>query len=196
MAEFKEALSNLSPIAFDDLPSKDGLPPFLTSLFEHAELIVNSVPFESADSATAFTPALANTAHTAEDTLCDPTKVPLPSYKRDPACIKSWGKPIKINAKDNPLGVQVFKMAAHDRHGAWFARRSVHQGIGFNKCKKAAAHEFLESLKVQEGPGSGAVRGVGADRRVESIKVSEESKLEGRWAWLWASSMRLHLGKQ
>lgn len=179
MAQFKDALSNLSPIAFDDLPPKDELPQFLKTLFTHAEFILNSVPVQPADHSGSFTPAPANSANAAEDTFCDPTKVPLPDYERDPSAVKAWGKPIKLAAKENPLGVQVFKMAAHDRHGAWFARRSVHQGLGFKKWKKAASNEFSESLKTQEGPGSGAVRGVGADRRVEKLQASDESIIEG-----------------
>ena len=54
----------------------------------------------------------------------------------------SWGKPVKLSAKENPLGMAVYKMSAKDRHGAWFARRSVLQGIGFARFKKALSEEF------------------------------------------------------
>ena len=180
MSPFKDALRSLSPIAYDDLPSNDALPQFIREAFSHAELLLNSIPTPNAEQAVEFTPCPANNARNAEETYCDPTHVPAPTYDNDPADVKGWGKPIKFNTKENPLGVQVYKMAAHDRHGAWFARRSIHQGIGFNKWKKAATHEFVESLKIQQGPGSGAVRGVAADRRIEKRSGPNESTIEGK----------------
>lgn len=91
---------------------------------------------------------------------------------------QSWGKPIKFNAKDNPHHVAMFKMAARDRHGAWFARRSVHEGIGFTKFRRAMQREFPESLRVEGGAGAGAVRGLAADRRLEQIDVEGLGLLE------------------
>ncbi|KAL9050741.1 MAG: hypothetical protein Q9162_006448 [Coniocarpon cinnabarinum] len=178
MASLKDALSSLSPFAFEDLPSEDKFPQFVKQSFTHAETLLNSVPVQPQDTSKTFEPHPTNSAHNAEETYCDPTSVPLPLYRRDSDAAKAWGKPYKMSAKENPLAVQVYKMAAHDRHGAWFARRSVHQGLGFEKWKKAAQHEFLESLKVQEGPGSGAVRGVGADRRLEKLAGPHNSKIE------------------
>jgi hypothetical protein len=92
---------------------------------------------------------------------------------------KSWGKPLKLAAKEASMGISVFKMAAHDRHGAWFARTSVHEGLGFSKWKRALMREFPESLAVQGGPGEGNVRGIGGDRRLEDIEVPGLGKLEG-----------------
>lgn len=179
MAHFKTALSSLAPIPYDDIPPENELPQFIKDSFAHAELILNSIPAPTTPPTTTFEPKPANSASNADETYCDPAQVPVPAYERDPDGVKGWGKPYKMSAKDNPLGVQVYKMAAHDRHGAWFSRRSVHQGLGFEKWRKAASHEFLESLKVQEGPGSGSVRGVGADRRVEKLKGPHGSTLEG-----------------
>lgn len=70
-------------------------------------------------------------------------------------------------------------MAAHDRHGAWFARRSIHQGMGFAKWKVAMQREFAASLAISGHPGAGAVRGIAADRRVESQEVDGIGKVEG-----------------
>jgi hypothetical protein len=70
-------------------------------------------------------------------------------------------------------------MAGHDRHGAWFARTSVHEGLGFEKWKKAMMREFPESLAVQGGPGEGNIRGIGGDRRLESKVAGGVGKLEG-----------------
>ena len=183
MAEFKEALSSLSPISYDELPGEDAYLQFMQDAFAHAELVINTLPPPSSpsqSSAATFTPAPPNSAKNATETYCDPSQLSIPYYETDSAAAKAWGKPLKLGAKENPLGVSVFKMAAHDRHGAWFARRSIHQGIGFEKWKTAAQHEFLESLKVQGGPGSGAVRGVAADRRIQKHKPSEESSIEGQ----------------
>ena len=183
MAHFKEALSSLAPIPYDDLPSQEALPEFLQSSFAHAEVILNSIPGHASSPSntddSAFSPSPTNSAHNAQETFCDPAQVPLPQYETDATAVKGWGKPLKIGVKENPLGVQVYKMAAHDRHGAWFARRSIHQGLGFSKWRKAAQQEFLESLKVQEGPGSGSVRGVGADRRVERMEVDNGTSIDG-----------------
>lgn len=73
----------------------------------------------------------------------------------------------------------MYKMAGHDRHGAWFARRSVHEGLGFGKWMRAMKREFPVSLAVEGGPGVGSVRGIGADRRVEVEEVEGVGKLEG-----------------
>jgi hypothetical protein len=73
----------------------------------------------------------------------------------------------------------MYKMAGHDRHGAWFARRSVHEGLGFDKWKRAMQTEFAESLAVTGGPGAGSIRGIGADRRLERKLVDSVGKVEG-----------------
>lgn len=73
----------------------------------------------------------------------------------------------------------VFKLSSKDSKGAWFARRSVHEGLGFNRWKKSLEREFPESLKVQGGPGEGNIRGIGGERRVESINVDGVGRAEG-----------------
>ena len=184
MQEFKEGLSSVSPIPYNDIPTDhDELLQWLRRSFQHAETILNSIPTPAqatSDPETPFTPSPANSATNASETACDASSVPTPSLQgRDPELQKQWGKPIKFSAKDNPLGVEVFKMAAHDRHGAWFSRRSIHQGIGFEKMRTGMQREFLQSLKVKEGPGSGAVRGVAADKRVEKRSVEGVGDIEG-----------------
>ena len=73
----------------------------------------------------------------------------------------------------------VYKLAGKDGKGAWFARRSVHEGLGFRKWKLGLQKEFPESLKVQGGPGEGNIRGIGGERVVESISVDGMGQLEG-----------------
>ena len=92
---------------------------------------------------------------------------------------KEWGKPIKLSAKDNPLGMAVYKAAGKDGKGAWFARRSVHEGLGFTKWKLGLQREFPETLEVQGGPGVGNIRGIGGERRVERMAVGEAGVVEG-----------------
>jgi hypothetical protein len=175
------ALQSLRPKDWSDIPF-DNLPEYLTSLWRDAELIANSVPpppngddYQSSRR-TRTNPAPATSA---SDMTVSKVRPPPP----DPTHAKlreSWGKPLKLNARDNPLEIAVYKMAGADRHGAWFARRSVHEGLGFNKWKKAMRMEFPESLAVQGGPGEGNVRGIGGDRRVELKRVENIGRLEGQ----------------
>jgi hypothetical protein len=94
---------------------------------------------------------------------------------------REWGKPVnKIhNAKDNPFQIPLYKLAGKDGKGAWFARRSVHEGLGFIRWRSKLKTEFEETLRIRrenEGAGrsgGGAIRGVGAEKRLEKIPVPE-----------------------
>ena len=97
---------------------------------------------------------------------------------------KEWGKPIKLAPKDNPLGMAVYKMAGKDGKGAWFARRSVHEGMGFKKWKLGLEKEFPESMEVQGGPGEGNIRGIGGERKVEQMEVKGLGRVEGKSSFL------------
>jgi len=76
--------------------------------------------------------------------------------------------------------MNVYKLGAKDGKGSWFARRSVHEGLGFTKWKKGLEREFPETMKVQGGPGEGNIRGIGGERRVAYKKVDGVGKMEGR----------------
>lgn len=173
-------MSSMSELDFDDLPDNDeGLQQFLKDAFAHAEKLLNSLPYPaSSEAEPPSDPTPPGKADTAADTLLDASTIPASIAPRGIDEQKGWGKPIKINAKDNPLKVHVYKMASHDRHGAWFARRSVHTGVGFERMKRCMEREFLESLKVQKGPGSGAVRGIAGDSRLEKRMVPGVGKVE------------------
>ncbi|GAB7365490.1 hypothetical protein MBLNU230_g6563t1 [Neophaeotheca triangularis] len=178
MAELHEALKTLSPIDYDDELDHNALPSFLTETFENAELLCNSVPPPAGGKTTPEAePACSkpNTARSTKDMQVSEARSPAldPSHE---ALQKSWGKPYKFGQKENPLGIALYKMAGKDRNGAWFARRSVHEGMGFDKFKRAMQREFPESLAVQGGPGEGAIRGLTGDRRLERLDVEGGGK--------------------
>ncbi|QDS73949.1 hypothetical protein FKW77_008056 [Venturia effusa] len=179
MSKLHEALSSLSPTDWDSVPHDDALPQFLKQTFSQAELICNSIPPPPGGSdflSSAPNPSAGNASSAAEIIHSDARAA---SPDPDHASLqKAWGKPLKIAAKDNPLGITMYKMAGHDRHGAWFARRSVHEGLGFTKWKRAMQKEFGQSLAVNGGPGEGSVRGIGADRLLEREVVEGVGSLE------------------
>lgn len=178
MTELHRALECLRPKDFADVPVDD-LETFLPDIFAKAELIANSVPpppngtpYESAHRSRND----ANGAKCAADLTISKARRPTPKEQEN--LQKSWGKPLKLGAKEAATGISVFKMAGNDRHGAWFARTSVHEGLGFAKWQKAMMREFPASLEVQGGPGEGNVRGIGGDRRLEDIDIEGLGKLE------------------
>ncbi|CAK4033466.1 Hypothetical predicted protein [Lecanosticta acicola] len=179
MAELHDALKYLGPVEWNDVP-QDNLQQYLAHCFTAGELICNSVPPNP--NGTAFKEAK---PHHRKPNAAKSHKEIHPSAARSHPpdeehgkLQKNWGKPMKFKASDNPLQVSVYKMAGHDRHGAWFARQSVHEGLGFDKFKRAMMREFSESLAVSGGPGAGAVRGLAADRRLQRIDVDGVGRLE------------------
>lgn len=181
MTELQEALECLRPKDFATIPVDD-LRSYLPEIFAKAELIANSVPpppngtpYESSRRSRPD----ANGARCAADLTISQARRPV--SKEHEILHKAWGKPVKLGAKDAATGISVFKMAGHDRHGAWFARTSIHEGLGFAKWKKAMMREFPASLEVQGGPGEGNVRGIGGDQRLEDIRIEGIGQLEGEW---------------
>ncbi|KAF2788772.1 hypothetical protein K505DRAFT_285520 [Melanomma pulvis-pyrius CBS 109.77] len=179
MLPLYNALEALRPKDFNEVPLDD-LKAFLPDLFSKAELIANSVP--PPPNGTPYELSRrsrtdANGATSAADLTVSQVRRP-PPLAEHCELQKAWGKPLKLSAKDNATGISVFKMAGHDRHGAWFARTSVHEGLGFSKWKRAMMREFPESLAVEGGPGVGNVRGIGGDKRLEDIAVEGVGKLE------------------
>ncbi|KAF2875497.1 hypothetical protein BDV95DRAFT_674750 [Massariosphaeria phaeospora] len=179
MSQLHKALESFRPKDFSEVPA-DELNGFLSDLFSKAELVANSVPpppngtpYESSRRSRSD----ANGATAAADLTVSQARRP-PPQPEQAELQKAWGKPVKLGAKESALGVSVFKMAGNDRHGAWFARTSVHEGLGFTKWKRAMMREFPESLEVEGGPGVGNVRGIGGDKRLEDINVKGVGKLE------------------
>ncbi|KAF1986704.1 hypothetical protein K402DRAFT_332028 [Aulographum hederae CBS 113979] len=180
MSRLRDALQALRPKDYAEVPL-DKLDSFLRDTFSQAEVVANSVP--NAPGGDSFlTSSLKrndgpNSATDASSMVVSSARLPPPDTSLA-ELHEQWGKPLKINARDNPLGITVWKMAGHDRHGAWFARRSVHEGLGFTKWKKAMQREFPVSLRVQAGPGEGSVRGIGGDTRLERKVVEGLGKME------------------
>jgi hypothetical protein len=178
MAELHKALETLGPIDWADVPQDLG--PFMKNLFENGELICNSVPPPpggTAYEASQPTQPTPNAAKSAKQVVNSDAR-PVDPHPDHTALQKSWGKPVKLSAKENPLGISVYKMAAKDRHGAWFARRQVLEGVSLTKVRRAMQREFAESLAQSGGAGAGNVRGIGGDRRLEKKEVDNVGKME------------------
>ena len=180
MAALHEALKALGPIDFDDTPLDD-LKPFLSNAFSKGQLLVDSVPIPApSDGSTLDGRSRASsTASSASEISISSARSAAPPSDVE-VLQKEW-KQVKMNPKDNPLGMSVYKLAGKDGRGSWFARRSVHEGLGFTKWKKGLEREFPETMKVQGGPGEGNIRGIGGERRVAYKNVEGVGKMEGRF---------------
>ncbi|KAL8682322.1 MAG: hypothetical protein Q9186_001598 [Xanthomendoza sp. 1 TL-2023] len=184
MAALHLALQSLGPSDFSSVPTEESkTKEYLQHLFAQAQTIVDSVPIAAEDISTPSTPARSrsNTAITSPSGASDLTTSSARSDLINPANIllqKEWGKPIKLGTKENPMGMSVYKMAGKDSRGAWFARRSVHEGLGFRKWKLGLQREFPESMEVQGSPGEGNIRGIGAERKLEKLEVNGVGAIE------------------
>ncbi|ETN46477.1 uncharacterized protein HMPREF1541_00662 [Cyphellophora europaea CBS 101466] len=181
MAELHKALQALAPADFAEVPSNpEDLDAYLSDIFEQTQLILDSIPIASPDEASlqrAKPGTSPSAASSASEMLTSGARSEPPAADRL-ALQKEWGKPIKLGQKENTLGMSVYKASGKDSRGAWFARRSVHEGLGFNRFKKAFEAEFPTSLAVQGNPGEGNIRGIGAETRVEDITAPSQGKVE------------------
>lgn len=183
MSALHAALKTLSPTDFTTVPTDDSLKDFLAETFADAQLLVDSIPIPPpADSALPAGRPRSNTtssiASNASDISASSARTSPPAADVE-ALQKEWGRPVKLNPKENPLGMSVYKLAGRDGKGAWFARRSVHEGLGFDKWKLGLEREFPETMKVQGSPGEGNIRGIGGERRVEFKEIPGVGKMEG-----------------
>ena len=180
MVEIHQALSRLSPIDWNDVPPQEELPGFLQECFHAAEMLCNSVPPPASGIVFDVATPLCTEPNTAKSAgeIQPSTARPALLCEEHEHRRRHWGKPIKFNKKDNPLEIALYKMAGNDRHGAWFARYSVLEGMGFTKFKKAMQRELPETLLQTDPPGSGAKRGLGADRRIERKEVQGIGTME------------------
>ncbi|KAI9679750.1 MAG: hypothetical protein M1817_004764 [Caeruleum heppii] len=183
MAALHAALETLGPVDYDSIPHHD-LSSFLRDTLARSATLVDSVPIASDD---ATPPAGRSRANTASSAVSEASEISASSARSAPptpehaTLQKEWGKSIKLAAKDNPMGISVYKLSGKDGRGAWFARRSVHQGMGFSRWKRALEREFPESMAVAGGPGEGNIRGIGGERVLESSDVDGIGKLQAQF---------------
>ncbi|KAJ8065144.1 hypothetical protein OCU04_005857 [Sclerotinia nivalis] len=178
MAALHDALKALGAISYDETPT-DNLKPFLLDAFNSGQLIVDSIPIpDSAESSTARprSNTTSSIASSASEISASHARSPPPPHDIE-SLQKEW-KQVKLKPADNPLGISVYSCKGKDGKGTWFARRSVHEGLGFTKWKRGLEREFPETLKVQGGPGEGNIRGIGGERRVAYNNIPGTGKME------------------
>ncbi len=187
MAALHSALQSLGPTPFSSVPQNQSEAiNYLQNAFKEAQTIIDSVPLPPpTDPIVAVPITTRQRSSTSASTASNASEMSSSSARSDPidpsniSLQKEWGKPIKLNPKENPLGMAVYKLGGKDGKGAWFARRSVHEGMNFSKWKLGLQREFPESLQVQGGPGEGNIRGIGGERRVERMAIDKVGALEG-----------------
>lgn len=178
-----EPFSSLGPVEWQQIP-QDGLEDLFNDTFAEVQTVVESIP-SPASNASASASTSTGRARSKTESAVSPGDIMRAHSQRQKAASmsqsqdlrKEW-KEAKVNAKDNPLGINVYKLSAKDGRGSWFARRSVHEGLSFDSWKKGLEIEFAETMKVQGAPGSGNIRGIGADKRVEDMAVGENNHLQ------------------
>ncbi|THV55096.1 hypothetical protein BGAL_0014g00260 [Botrytis galanthina] len=178
MSALHEALKSLGAVKYDDTPT-DNLKPFLSDAFSSAQLIIDSVPIPDNIESSNSRPRSNTTssiASSASEVSASNARSPPPPHDIE-SLQKEW-KQIKLKPADNPLGISVYSCKGKDGKGTWFARRSVHEGLGFTKWKRGLEREFPETLKVQGGPGEGNIRGIGGEKRVAYNNVAGTGKME------------------
>jgi len=183
MAALHDALKSLGPTPFSSVPtSPSEATTYLQQAFADAQTIIDSVPLPPPNDPLVTGRPRSSTGASIASNVSEISSSSARSELLNPAhesLQKEWGKPIKLNAKDNPLGMAVYKAVGKDGKGAWFARRSVHEGLGFTKWKLGLQSEFPETLEVKGGPGEGNIRGIGGERRVERMAVERAGTVEG-----------------
>ncbi|KJK62449.1 Protein of unknown function DUF3074 [Aspergillus parasiticus SU-1] len=172
MAALHEALECLAPTTWDEVPTDpSSLRTYINDLSTKAHLIVNSVP-EPPPSTTTTTSHQVKPSSARLNTT-DPT---LQSLQQQ------WSKPIKVSStRDNPLDLSIHKLPGNDGKGHWFGRRSIHEGLPFSTWQAKLSSEMTETLKANrermkrgQTPDQ-SVRGIGAEKQVETIEVKDES---------------------
>lgn len=182
MPAHHEPFTSLGPIDWEDVP-RDALPEYLADIFSEAQTVVDSVPSTHPahdDSPQTVTTATAESTTTNENTLggSKPRPKTPASAAQAQKLHKEW-KEVKLNPKENPYDAKVYKLGSKDGRGAWFARTSLHEGLPFEQWKDGLQREFLETMKVQGGPGSGSIRGIGAEKRVENHDLQDAGHVQG-----------------
>ncbi|EWC48508.1 hypothetical protein DRE_07728 [Drechslerella stenobrocha 248] len=214
------SLATLAPLdeaALPDAPPE--LPGFLEDAFSAAADIIDTLPIppppppapatitipgrpRSVSVASALSYATNSSSTSASDASQRLTITPSAARPSAPALpspqSKDW-KEVKPSGP-NPHDFRVYKLASRDGNGAWFARRSVHEGIGFARFRRGLRRGFEESLHRRRGVGRepagvnndtadggdgwngmvipAGVRGIGAERRLEQRVVKGVGRID------------------
>lgn len=192
MEALSSALQALGPVAYSDVPPDPReRRAYIRDSLEKARLIVESIPEPPNRSHNANGSAASASSSSSEQSpgstdgagLTSLSSSPsLPSLESLAELQKVWGKPVnkfENNEKDNPLRIPVYKLGLKDGKGAWFARRSIHDGLSFETWKSKLQREFVETLEMRNNNSkaleNGYIRGIGCDRILESESVRDDS---------------------
>lgn len=183
-----EPLKALGPIDWSEV-TQDDLKRFLTSTFSQAQTVIDSIPTPPSQvklarhgRARSYTDSPTRTPYDASSGRGGREHANTSAGHDEAAAHaallqKEW-KEVKVPAKDNPMEIAVYKLASKDGGGAWFARRSLHEGIPFEKFRLGLEREFGETMKNSTGIGTGNVRGIGAERTAEHAVCDGVGKAE------------------
>ncbi|KAJ5233185.1 hypothetical protein N7468_006141 [Penicillium chermesinum] len=191
MADLQAALCCLSPTTWDAIPSRDpaALRAYLNDLSAQARLIIESVPEQPPldEANLSIAPQPINPNRPSAAAILHLSKARASEILTSPiAATEStvpgqWSKPVKTSsAKVNPLHLPIYKLPGADGKGHWFSRRSAYTGLLFTRWQMKLSGELgyrlrLNQQQSQKGrPPYQAVRGIGAERLVEDIKVKSE----------------------
>lgn len=181
MSALHDALSCLGPIEWDAIPrdSPDELRQFVDEIFSKALLVLDTVPEASSPSQPDLRSSHSSSSSSSSSDSSGPFTSQVPEWELM-SLRREWGKPIKMNdAKENPLGIPMYKLNGKDGKGAWFARRSVHVGVPFDRWRAKMQAEMQETLKAREDEKrqgikpTKAIRGVGSDKLLETVDIPE-----------------------
>lgn len=187
MSPHHEPFKSLGPIDWADVdPSSDGLSTLLTKTFADCQTLIESIPDLPGSSSSKATTGRARAA-TDSAAVAPHIVTSKGAAGGDEAVankIKKEWKEQKVSAKENPMGIHVWKLSAKDGKGSWFARRSVHKELGFERWKEGLEREFEQTLGVKaDNPDDqlvGKIRGIGAERRLEDVVVDGVARLQGQ----------------
>ncbi|KAI0166513.1 hypothetical protein GGR57DRAFT_446958 [Xylariaceae sp. FL1272] len=173
MAASHDLFKALGPVEYTDFAQQD-LKETLSNIFGDAQCLIDSIPVNTKSESQKTGRSRAVT-----DSAVDSLPITSAVYSDQAAQLRKEWKEVKVNPKENPLGLNVYKLGAKDGRGAWFARRSVHEAPSFDRWREGFEREFEESLKIQgHGPGEGKVRGLAADKRVVDQTVDGCGKIQ------------------
>lgn len=175
-----EPFKALGPIDWTTVSAHEdagSLPSTLAATLADAQTIVDSIPGP-------VTTAGSNNPTGRPRAATDSAAVgPAPTGGAAAAALRPDWKEVKLGGgpRDNPHAVSVYRLAARDGRGTWFARRSLHRGVGFARWRAGLQAEFDETLKrANPGePGTGNIRGIGAEKRVEARDLGDDGLLRG-----------------